>query len=106
MCRVCEFKEMSQDELGQVLRPIIAKVNLEATLTQREVNDLVAYGALLEGKLAGATAEVLAVKAVAASMLASALIGEAGPAVESTDELDEAAVQRLLRQVLDELDGQ
>lgn len=104
MCRVCQFKEMSQEELGRVLRPILAKVNEHLPLTAEEGNDLAAYGALLESLLAEARVEALAVKTVAARLVAQVMTSELPPVMESTDEEDEAILNETLRKLLKDID--
>ena len=54
MCRVCQMKEMSREELAAVMTPIVEKVNEGEGLNNAEATDLVAYGTFLELGLAEA----------------------------------------------------
>jgi hypothetical protein len=60
MCRVCEMKEMSREELAAVVEPIVMKVDAGEDLTNDEAKELVAYGGLIEFYLAEAKAQLVA----------------------------------------------
>lgn len=90
MCRVCEMKEMSREELAAVVEPIVMKVDAGESLTNDEAKELVAYGGLIEFYLAEAKAQLVAFSFRAAmeralrqsfgSDLGEALSGEADAA--------------------------
>lgn len=60
MCRVCEMKEMSREELAAVVEPIVMKVDAGEDLTNAGAKELVAYGGLIEFYLAEAKAQLVA----------------------------------------------